>query len=432
MKLSIIVTTFNIDKYIEKCLASICEQTLKDIEIIVVDDASTDNTKNIIESYAKHDSRIKTIFFEKNTIGGVASAANAGLEIATGTYIGFADGDDWYEPDMFEKLYNLADTQNAEVAFCNYLEFDESSEKNKVPSDAKKWLEIKDETGRKCNSQELKAKLLRFNPVPWRKIYLREFIERNHIRFPVGDYFFEDNPFHWQAIVLSDGIVFDDFIGCYHRVNRPGQTMSNSNSRLLAIYQHHTTIRDFLVSTNNLERYQEQSLGWLVGNTCWIAQRMDDQLLMKLMHTFKAEIDLYDTDFVHSMLDTPALGRLGSDLVRAALDNAYQRFEAIARGVSRSPKVSDLIKTGKPKHSLVKQAYDTYRVEGIRSVMLKTAKFLRYKYNIRKTNPSLVKNGELLAMLKKQSRELSVIRKELKVLKLTLMLMAEERKNERK
>ena len=78
MTLSIIVTTFNIENYIHQCLESIANQTLSDIEIIVVDDASTDGTRKIIDEFAKKDDRIKTIYFEKNTIGGVSSAANAG------------------------------------------------------------------------------------------------------------------------------------------------------------------------------------------------------------------------------------------------------------------------------------------------------------------------------------------------------------------
>ena len=125
------------------------------------------------------------------------------LDIASGDYVGFADGDDWYELDMFERLFELASSGDADIAFCNYLEFDESNNQKKVPSDGKKWPEIHALIGQVNDSDEFRRKLLRLNPVPWRKIYRRTWLEEHKIRFPVGDYFFEDNPFHWQSTILA-------------------------------------------------------------------------------------------------------------------------------------------------------------------------------------------------------------------------------------
>lgn len=106
VKLSIIIPAFNTEKYLPKCLDSVVNQTLKDIEIICIDNNSTDNTLNIFNEYAKNDSRIKIISNNENK--GAASSRNLGLDIASGEYIGFVDSDDFIELEMFEKLYEVA------------------------------------------------------------------------------------------------------------------------------------------------------------------------------------------------------------------------------------------------------------------------------------------------------------------------------------
>lgn len=430
MKLSIIVTTFNIENYIEQCLNSIINQTLQDIEIIVVDDASTDQTANIVKEFAKNDSRIKTVIFEQNTIGGVSSAANAGLDIATGDYVGFADGDDWYELDMFERLFELAQSGDAEIAFCNYLEFDESNNQNKVPSDGKKWPDIHSFMGQVNDSDEFKRKLLRLNPVPWRKIYRRTWLEDHKIRFPVGDYFFEDNPFHWQSTVLANKIVFDDFIGCYHRINRPGQSMARADRKLLAMYEHHQTILGIL-NTTGATKFYEQSFGWLVGNTCWIARKMDDEFMQELFFAFQQQVSSYPLDWAKSLLNTPVLGRYGSDLVNTVLKNDYDAFYVVAKGkrVQSEDKKQNNERYPPPNtsmNSLVAQSIHTYKTEGLKALLKKIKAYLEYRYNLKLHSFLWVSNRCLLKeldLIKKESKEL---KQEVQVLKVALLLQQQE------
>ena len=103
IKVSVIVPVYNCEKYLKKCLDSLVNQTLKDIEIICVNDGSTDNSGRILEEYT--DSRIKIITKEN---GGLSSARNAGIAVAKGEYLGFVDSDDWVDLDFYEKLYNTA------------------------------------------------------------------------------------------------------------------------------------------------------------------------------------------------------------------------------------------------------------------------------------------------------------------------------------
>lgn len=117
-KISIIIPAYNIRNYIEKCLDSVCAQTYRNIEIIVVDDGSTDGTADIIDIYAKNkDSRVKAIH-QKNS--GVTSARLEGVKKAEGEFIGFVDGDDYIEPYMYESLYKNAVEYNADISHCGY------------------------------------------------------------------------------------------------------------------------------------------------------------------------------------------------------------------------------------------------------------------------------------------------------------------------
>lgn len=115
--ISVIVPVYNMELYLDRCMKSILEQTYSNLEIILVDDGSTDKSPRMCDEYSKQDSRIKVIH-KKN--GGLSDARNAGLAIATGTYIGYVDSDDWIELDMYERMYTACVEHHADVAVCRY------------------------------------------------------------------------------------------------------------------------------------------------------------------------------------------------------------------------------------------------------------------------------------------------------------------------
>ncbi len=135
MKVSIIVPVYNVEKYLKRCLDSLISQTLKDIEIICVNDGSKDNSDKILEEYARKDSRIIIINQENQ---GISVARNNGMDIAKGKYVGFVDSDDWVDSDFFEKLYNAAEKNNAQMAVCSIIRLNEYR--------SKKYLTLKNET----------------------------------------------------------------------------------------------------------------------------------------------------------------------------------------------------------------------------------------------------------------------------------------------
>ena len=113
-KVSVIIPVYNVEKHLERCLDSVVNQTLKDIEIICVNDASTDNSINILKKYAQKDKRINIIDLPENL--GAGNARNKALDIAKSEYIGFIDSDDFVDLDFYKKLYSKAKTENAQVA----------------------------------------------------------------------------------------------------------------------------------------------------------------------------------------------------------------------------------------------------------------------------------------------------------------------------
>lgn len=129
-KVSIVVPIYRVEQYLDRCVASVRAQTLTDIEIILVDDGSPDGCGEMCDGYALEDSRIKVIHKEN---GGLASARNAALKIASGEFVGFVDSDDYIAPDMYEKMYASAEKHGSDFVMCGFHEMDKNGE----------WLERK-------------------------------------------------------------------------------------------------------------------------------------------------------------------------------------------------------------------------------------------------------------------------------------------------
>lgn len=180
-KISVIIPVYNAGETLEKCLDSIRSQTYKNIEIICVDDESTDDSYISCREFAKKDKRIKCIQ-KKN--GGVASARNEGLKYATGEYVTFVDQDDWIEPEMYEKMSDVAQKENADMVVCNY---------SKDTEDVIMKMKNIDNIDCIINSREnmikysfYREKYRGFAAFVWNKIFRRKVLEDNNITFEEG------------------------------------------------------------------------------------------------------------------------------------------------------------------------------------------------------------------------------------------------------
>ena len=174
--ISVIVPVYNVEKYLNRCIDSIINQTYKNLEIILVDDGSPDNCGKICDEYAKKDSRIKVIHKEN---GGLSDARNVGINIARGTYVGFVDSDDWIEEEMYEILYNNILKYNADLSTCNFIR----TAKN-VKKSYNKGNIIKIYTRGEYLKKFFKIGTQECVYYAWNKLYRRELLSKE--QYPVG------------------------------------------------------------------------------------------------------------------------------------------------------------------------------------------------------------------------------------------------------
>ena len=173
VKVSIIVPVYNVEKYLSKCLESLINQTLKDIEVICVNDGSTDNSLCILKEYANKDSRIKIIDKQNE---GVSVARNTGIEVATGEYLMFVDSDDYLVENACEKALNTIEHNNSDI--CIFGHYDLVDGNKIISHKTNDLIKIKD--------LNVKENLVEYSIYIWDKIYRTEFIKSNQIKFPLG------------------------------------------------------------------------------------------------------------------------------------------------------------------------------------------------------------------------------------------------------
>ena len=230
--ISVIVPVYNVEKYLSKCLDSILMQTFSNIEIICVNDGSTDNSRKILETYRKKDSRIK-IVDKKN--GGLSSARNAGMKVATGEFYSFIDSDDWVDKTMIEKLYDSMTKYSTDIAICAVHQFDE---KRQTYDDSNKYytLDFFDESfdNRAFSYKETKPFLMDVCVMAWNKLYRKSFIDECKSEFPDG-LIFEDGPFFFSIFFKTKRVsIVRDFL-YYYRVNRKGSIIQRGGTQFMDI-----------------------------------------------------------------------------------------------------------------------------------------------------------------------------------------------------
>ena len=179
-KISVVVPIYNVEKYLERCINSIIKQTYKNLEIILVDDGSTDNSGKIADKYKKIDDRIKVI--HKNN-GGLSDARNKGIRMASGKYISFIDSDDYIAEDMISYLYKLIKDNNSEISICNFQQFSSIEEIKDSKDFNIDKSDIYNYTGVEMLQILLKGNIS-YGDYAWNKLYMLNLF--NNIQYPIG------------------------------------------------------------------------------------------------------------------------------------------------------------------------------------------------------------------------------------------------------
>lgn len=220
-KVSVIVPVYNTEKYIRKCVDSIINQTLKDIEIILVDDGSTDNSPEILDEYIARDSRA-TVIHKEN--GGQGSARNIGLDIAKGEYIGFVDSDDWVDLDMYEKLYTNAKLTEADMVVCNRNVFNEDGLlKTSIDVGQDSFINVNENIA----NFTIQKLLYPYTVSTCNRIYSNEIVKKLKLRFKsVQEVGSEDALFNYCFLLDAD--IVTSINNTYHnQLAREGSTTRN-------------------------------------------------------------------------------------------------------------------------------------------------------------------------------------------------------------
>lgn len=225
-KVSIIIPVYNASKFIQECLENCTGQTMRDIEIIVIDDKSTDNTVEIINDAILKDSRIKLIKLDQNYKQGYAR--NIGIENSNAEYIMFLDADDKFSPDCVEKMYNKITQDNAEITVCKFFLVENNidiTDKNEDFCTNFASFPEKFHSGYNYKDMEDKIDLFNRRNVVWDKIYKKKFLIENNIKFPKG-MFCEDDVFTFRAIFRANKITILNEKLVYYTIRE------NSSSKL--------------------------------------------------------------------------------------------------------------------------------------------------------------------------------------------------------
>ena len=230
--LSVVVPVYNVEKYLDKCVSSILDQTAKDLEIILVDDGSTDSSGSLCDAWAEKDSRIK-VYHKTN--GGLMSAWKYGVRKASGAYIGFVDSDDWIDPDMYEKLLAAANETGAGIICAAFVSEYEDGRQSFAANNLEPGLYNKEQILTEISpylfiSQKYHDRII--YPSRWSKLFKRELLlsvlEDCDERLTIG----EDLAVFFSCLQLTDAIyIMDGFCPYHYRINSASMIQSFSSKK---------------------------------------------------------------------------------------------------------------------------------------------------------------------------------------------------------
>lgn len=244
-KISIVVPVYNVDKYLNECLNSLINQTLKDIEIICINDGSKDNSLKILEQYQKKDERIKVI--NQDNLG-VSIARNNGIKLAKGDYIGFVDGDDTVDLNYFEKLYNSITQNNSDIATATAIRKRKHSQKYRVFYNEEKTYTALEDKIKICNIPKC--------CYIWNKLYKKDLIANELFK---ENSYFEDILWLPNVIKKSNQITTTIDTNYYYRYNRNSIVKKNSSKKQTDSYFAKKYIIDFF-KENNLKLTEKEKI----------------------------------------------------------------------------------------------------------------------------------------------------------------------------
>lgn len=244
-KVSIIIPVYNAEKFIEEALNSLLEQTFQDIEIVCVNDCSTDDTLRILNKFAKKDSRIRIINLEKNV--GVGVARNIGIDSINSEFVTFMDADDWIQPTRISNLYNVATLLNLDIVETSFTYY-----RSKPPSVFKRSLSYCSSIAEQVFNWQLLPEYLLSPPIdPWSKLFRTSLLKDNDIRFSDSCYN-EVFLFTIKSRFFAKRMLFLELYDYYYR-KHAGSLISEKNPSVVNLVSIFEEARSFLIENGVFE-----------------------------------------------------------------------------------------------------------------------------------------------------------------------------------
>ena len=298
-KVSIIIPVCNVEKYLRECLDSVCNQTLKDIEIICVDDGSTDSSGEILDEYAEKDNRFRIVHKQNE---GYGKAMNVGMALATAPYVGIVESDDMIRPHMYESLLAVMEKKHVDMIKADFYEFYDNEEggyiEEYIPLTSDMRYQGLYETIFNIKGHD---EVLYFEKYTWNGLYNREFLQREHVVYnetPGASY--QDNGFWFQTLIKAKSIYFVKQAFYCYRIDNFGASM-RSKAKVFSICDEYDFVHHILDEMGEEGRAFYRCAGFIRMKACIhhvprvadeykeaLAQRIKDEFLLAVE---RGEID---------------------------------------------------------------------------------------------------------------------------------------------
>ena len=322
--ISVIIPVYNVEKYLHVCLNSVLNQTYQDFEIICIDDASTDDSLEILEYFAKKDSRIVIIKQDFNQ--GPGYSRNCGLNVAKGEYIFFLDGDDWIDFNTFEVLIKKADENDLDLLFFNEFNFHGKTHEFLFDSSLNDEFLIKYEN-KVFNHFDLDKKdLFKLSNNLWNKLYSKSFLDDNDIQFCNENLDYENIPFFYKVMASADRISVINGMFYNYRKNEFLLGKSN-NEKIFDIFNIYWDVLDVFIKNKQLYQYYKRILlNYIFSNLEMKYELIPDELkerffieTQSLFCNFIKYYDLY-LDLMENV-DSDILNKFSFDVIVERIKN---------------------------------------------------------------------------------------------------------------
>lgn len=313
--ISIILPVYNVEKYLSKCIDTIINQTYKDLEIICINDGSTDGSLKILEEYAEEDSRIIVINQENQ---GQGIARNKAINMAQGEYILFVDPDDWIELDTIESAYTIAKSNNAQVVQFNYQTYNEETCQYYKFNLAQQLLNLSGynlDKKKFYNYKVVKRDCLHsFDMHVVNRLYLTEFLRKNNIMFSNGRYG-EDWLFSIGTLIKAENIYYLDKYNYYYRI-RKTSSCNSKNKYVMEIFKIFDDVKKLLCENSLLDDLQTDFENFKVQCVLWALPCIPNDLLNEFYKNIQIYLTYKDYKFVKKLITKQKIKQIKTDFKR--------------------------------------------------------------------------------------------------------------------